>query len=582
MKRYSFLLIATLLFFISCDDRGESSSEEVSNHIVASVEGDFTLTFSQLHNFYNDHEFGSRYPDSELRGYQEAMEFLITNHLKKVDFWETGMYRNPDYAEEIARLINEELEQAYFEEKHLSEYTSEQAINEYYEGIRKELHFRQIRIPKSASANQDALIEEIVEAHSQGVNFSRLLEQYSTSAGDAATSTLRGDRDRNSSLFKQLYALDEDDLKVVETSADILVIKIDRIEPLDAPPLPEIRDEIVQNLRQIHMREATEAFDEEKQNIIDTERINWRTSALNRLTALSQEADASFYDGNYARILQQEISRSGNQELLSYPAGEQEQRRSITYQDYIRLLDEVMVPNSTQGLSVAQHKEFMMEALQRFHILEKARDMGLDENILSISRISSELQGNILSLYNRIKIVEHIPEPTPERLRAFYDTHRDSIFAEPARARIFVLEFDQQEAAQQAWARYNSGTSFENLTSGYAVRSFTKNDAGEIRSYMSRELPYLGEVAFSMQEGDVEGPIAYQHAEKGQRYAIVKSHSNRTAHTPSFSDLQQSYLERSFQSYHERVLARRVKKEIWEKYPVSIYEKHLSEQIAAL
>lgn len=586
---FRFTVFASLLLTLllaACAGDQHSAGENYSSGAIAEVGDAFTLYFPWLHSFYTEHEFGARYPDSELGGYQEAMEYLITNRLKQIDFFESGMYQNPDIKNEVARLVNEELEYAYFEEQYLSQYTDAQAMARYYEGIQKELHFRKIELPKepgSMSSRQQAenSIEEILEALDEGWSFSRLISYYDVSSA-RTSQRLRGDIDRESPLFKQLYSLDEGDIKVVETAASFLVIKIDSVSQVNAPPLKEIREEVLRNLRQIYTPQAVQSFDEEKQRLIHEARISWNEPILERLSELSRQGNGTFFEAAYRNTVEEEINRTGNKEILNYSVYEDQDSYSLTYNGYIRLLDEVLIPESSRGLSPAEHKDFLIDALRRSHIADKARDMGLEKSILNAETASPELLSRAVSLFNRTQIQEYIPEPTQERLEAFYEIHGDSIFAEPDRSRAFIINFDTQEQAEQVWKRYESGTAFEELTTGYSVRSFTRDEAGNIRVFRSRETPYLGEEAFSMEEGDVHGPVQYEHSVKGTQYAILKIHSKQQAHIPELSELSETYLQRRFLQHHERSLARQVKDELWRKYPVAIYKARLRQQINML
>ncbi len=580
------MMTAPLLLLLSCTNTPEPAADGVSEQVIATIGDDYTLPFSRLRQFHQDHEFGARYPDSEYRGYEEAMEYLITRRLKQIDFFESGMYQNPGLQRQVARLVSEELEQAYFREKHLSDYINDEAISEYYQGMQKEFFFRQIELPKSsrsadARGQAEQTISEILRAYEEGESFRRLMLQYDADSS-VVTQTLRGDEDRSSPLFKQLYSLGEDDIKVVETATAFLIVKIDRVEPVEAPAPEQVRSEIVEALREIHLPRALEAFEEEKQQLINDDEIDWNEAALARLSALTQENSPSFFEENtYRQIVEDEIRRDENRVVLSYGAAGENGRARVTYSDYIRLLDEVLIPETSRGLSAEEYKAFLTEAMQRDLITGKAREMGLDQDLMKPDQASTELLDSALRLYDQTAIRDNIPEATPARLRSFYEAHKDSIFARPAKARILVKQYDTADDARRAWERFEAGTAFEDLASGYAVRSFVADSNGNITSFMSRETPYLGEIAFNMEEGEVRGPVEYEHAENGRQHVIVKSDRREDAYTPAFSELSDSRLERLFQTYHERRLARRLRNELWEKYPVSVHEDHLNQQLSA-
>ena len=578
LKPVLYLSTVLILFLFSCS----ADNEPEDRHIIVSVGDDFSLYFPFIHAFHSNHEFGARYPDSELYGYEEVIDYLVTNHLKFVDFFERDMHSDPDLEYELARIINEDLVNEYFEEQYLSNYINEASINRYYQGMQKEIQFSQIVLPvQSVSAEsrskRDEVVEDILEAISEGEDFSRLMNIYSREeriAGtQSATRILRGDRDRTSPLFSQLYDLNEGDTKVLDTGASLLVIHIDEINQIDAPPLENVRNDILRNLRQIHYNDIYQEFEKEKSRILTKDRAEWNNEALQKLSGWSAQPD--FFTQQYQSVLQEELSAGRDIEILSY------NNSTVYLSDYLRLLDTILIPQRSRGMNTEQMKDFLVEAVQKDAIVTKAREMGLDENILNVNRQNPALRNRIIQIYDREIIESQLPEATDERIAAFYETNRDSLFWEPAKVNLFVHFYDTRDEAEEAWSRYQNGTEFENLESGFSVRTFIINREGNIQSFMRRETPYLGEAAFSIAQGEVDGPVEFTHDDHGQQFAIVKSGNREEERILEFADVEQR-IDRMFHEYHRRDIARQVKDHLWDRYPVSIYKDNLDRNISEL
>ncbi|REL38124.1 hypothetical protein DYD21_05805 [Rhodohalobacter sp. SW132] len=578
LKPALYLTAISALFLLSCN----AENEPVNEHIIVSVDDDYSLYFPYIQTFYSNHEFGARYPDSEFKGYEEAIDYLVTNHLMFVDFFEKEMHRDPDLEYELARIINEDLENVYFEEQYLSDYINETSINRYYQGMQKEIQFSQIVLPvqsQSAESRQelDDVIEDILDAISEGEDFSRLMNLYSREdriAGtQSGTRVLRGDRDRTTPLFSQLYNLNEGDVKVLDTGASLLVVHIDRVDRIDAPPLENVRNDILRNLRNIHYNDIYVEFENDKNRIVNKENADWNEEALEKLTTWS--AQPEFFTEQYQTVIQDEISADRDIEILSY------NNSTVYLSDYLRILDTILIPQRSRGMNTEQMKNFLVEAVQKDAIVKKAREMGLDENILNANRQNPALRSRIIQIYDREIIESQIPEATDERIAEFYETNRDSLFWEPAKVNLFVHFYDTRDEAEAAWSRYQNGAEFENLESGYSVRTFIINREGNIESFMRRETPYLGEAAFSIDQGEVDGPVEFTHDQHGQQFAIIKSANREEERILEIADVE-NRIDRMFREYHRKEILSQVKADLWDRYPVTIYKDNLQRNIAEL
>ena len=103
---------------------------------------------------------------------------------------------------------------------------------------------------------------------------------------------------------------------------------------------------------------------------------------------------------------------------------------------------------------------------------------------------------------------------TEEQLREYYELNKDRFEQDDQRqARHILILFDDDEAGAEAVAnemvtRVRSGESFEVLAGQYSKDGGTSANGGDLGPLTREQLPdALGEVVFSMNEGDVQGPI---------------------------------------------------------------------------
>lgn len=103
---------------------------------------------------------------------------------------------------------------------------------------------------------------------------------------------------------------------------------------------------------------------------------------------------------------------------------------------------------------------------------------------------------------------------TDEQLAEYYELNKDRYLQDEQRqARHILVLFDDDEAGAEAVAnelltRIRSGESFAELAREYSKDSASAQDGGNLGALTQAQLPdALGETVFSMQEGEVNGPV---------------------------------------------------------------------------
>jgi hypothetical protein len=117
-------------------------------------------------------------------------------------------------------------------------------------------------------------------------------------------------------------------------------------------------------------------------------------------------------------------------------------------------------------------------------------------------------------LYDKTVIESQIPEPTEAALWEFYQANQDSLYYQLEKINLFAMIFSDKAEADQMWAKIQAGTPFEKASDRWFVKTFIKDRDGQIKSYLSKEPPYLGEAAFKLKEGEVDGVIEYTDPKK--------------------------------------------------------------------
>src|SRR5690606_11570131 len=177
--------------------------------------------------------------------------------------------------------------------------------------------------------------------------------------------------------------------------------------------------------------------------------------------------------------------------------------------DLPHLFDTVLTLEKSGEHETDLIQEFLLEAVRTARLGERARAMGLEDEIWKPDTPSPVLAQDFLRFYNQKRIEDQIPEPTEAALRDFYEAHKDSLFYQLARVNTEIIVRPDKDEIEALWDKVQQGVPFAEVSHRRLIRSFERTRDGEIVSRLRGEPPYLGEVAFGLEEGEVVGPVAY-------------------------------------------------------------------------
>lgn len=367
--------------------------------------------------------------------------------------------------------------------------------------------------------------------------------------------------------------MSENVVRTLETSKGYYIIKVGEINKIDIPPLPEVREDIEYNMRELYLNRSLQEYDEMKKNLIDENSYEWNEEALEQLVQWSKQE--GFYEEYYQDTLQQALERGNNFIILTHGNGK------VDLQKFLDLLNKILIPGNPDNLSRQDFIKFIDDAIRTELIVQQAKDLGYNENIISYNNESSVIRYYLWKLYNKAKIQANIPEPTQANLRQFYEAHKDSLLYQFAKVNLFVKGFETRSEAEEMWSKIEASMSFEEAADKtYEINTLIIDFNGDTLSFISREKPYLKNHAFELEEGEVAGPVQYEHDNKGTQFAIIKSARKLPAKQLAFDEVKD--IERKYRDYYIKKLEREVREKLEEKYPTTVYNDVLQEKVNSL
>lgn len=585
MKLHKIVFSVFAFTFLLVSFMGCGNTDDNAPAVVAEIKGtdgttDTEITFTELRKYYKDRLFHKRFPKDTLKGFIEALDQKITGRRLEMDFMNTGMHKDSTIVQSIQRFITEEIMSEYYKREYLDPYLSEQNIQKYYDNMSRRVKYRQIVINKPENASEETLdslrneLRYIKNELEDGASFDEFVNQYS----DHEASANRGGRMpaltwKNSvtnNVTRAVFTLNNEVVRVLETSKSFYVIKVDNIEQIDVPPLDEVRDQVISNLKKMYQNKSLRDYAEFKNNIVNIDSFTWHDSALNTLVKWGQQED--FFSEHYQEKFKQELQRGNNFKILTYKGG------SVDLQRLQHLLDDVLVPGSPDDLTKDDLKGFIKEALIDDEIVKKANEVGIDNDILTSKDPSAVMRNKMREVYVQEHIFDEIPDASDQALRAFYQKEKDSSLYQLAKVNLYVKNFEDKESAEEVYTAIQNGQTFEEAVNRhYKVHTYITDRQGNIEHLSGNSS--LGEIAFEMEEGEIRGPLQYM-GDRGSRWAVLKNARKLEERQLAFDEIKD--IEKKFTNYHRDTIADSVYTRLSEKYPAVIHEDVLKEKVAAL
>ena len=569
------IYISILAAGCNADGKGETGA------VVAEFKGDHKVEFGELKTYMKQWFFDKRYPD-ETEAYNKALEMMIVNKLKRLDFFKRGLDQDKELTEMINRKVNEGLVIKFYETQVLNKYLDEKAIQEAYEKMSYQVEYQQIVLYKGKNSGEvtmdsiKAKLSEIKSEIDQGKDFTELVSKYSEDRNSAQNGgympPLSWKKSLGSKMNSVIFDMGVGEVSNLEMGNAYYVVKVTDHQTITPKPLAEVKDEIKSILKERYTDYSLKEFDELKDGLINEEDIVWNEKGIDRVTQWSRIP--GFYDEAYKDTLENAIDRGDNFTILEYPD------RKVDAEEFLRLLDNILILKSSPNIDNEAIKKYFIDAISTDILVKKAKDLNLQNDIFTAETKDPVMANTIAYLYNQAVIEGQIPEPTDEALKEFYESQKDSLYYQLEKINLYVMVFPTLEEANAAKHKIDSGIAFEDVTRRYLVKTYIKDRSGKIKVFRQPDKePEFGEEAFKLAESEVDGPLEYNDPEKGKQFVIIKDANRVPEKQLTYEEAKKTIVE-DFKEFHRSKISEKVAKELWDEYDVEVHKDVLEKEIA--
>jgi hypothetical protein len=577
ISRFKVLLLSIIFLIMN---NGCSSKKFSGSNIVAKYDNDKVVTIDELNKYVKDWMYFKKYRTGKDI-YNNALNDLLVNQLKRMDFFDKGLDKDRKLIQSINRIINEELVAEYFETQYLGKYLTEENAKKIYGMMNKEVIYQLIELskPEDASPKQlDSLKEKALTLKSEidnGKEFSSLVKEYSQNKISLMNNGYMPPVDWKQSILNPvsnvIFHLNKNDVRILNSDVAFLIVKIANIKTIQVEPFDSIKSNILSELKKVYANSSFDEYHKDKKDLINENSLQWNETALEQIVQWSNIPN--FYKSEYEKTFKNALENGNNKIILTYNGG------TVDYKEFLRLLENVLIIRDFQGMKEEDIKKYTLEALRTDLIVKKAEALDLRKNIFNAFTINPSLKSKILYLYNQAEIELKLPEATDEALHRFFKENENTIYYQLEKRNLFVMVFPTDEDAEKALGKINNGIPFEKVTGSYLVKTYIKERSGEIKSYSKDEKPTFGKVGFEMKESEVSGPVIFEDENSQSKYAVIKCHHIRPEKQLTYDDVKNTITE-DFKNYYRKKIDEEIEKRLKNKYKPVINEKVLEKIIS--
>ncbi|MDI6402305.1 peptidyl-prolyl cis-trans isomerase [Balneolaceae bacterium ANBcel3] len=581
VQKYLIIVPFFALFVVFGCESTDTSQNNKNTQVVYTIGDTYTLTFDDLNAYAQNLLVPVRYDDM-LEGYTDVKNEMVRNQFKRFDFFDRGLHEKEEVLLPMQRHINEELINAYFNQEYLEEYLTEDFARKVYEEMKYEVGYRQIVLRDKEQSEGEVRstlqdkADEIVSKIGRGEDFGRLVRTYSQHEA-----TIRTDGYAEPASWKRsvmfpvdsvVFTLEPGDVEVVTHNNAFYIVKVTHRNRVSLDPFEEIEEQVKNQIREAYIEKSLEEYDRFLEQLVSEENLQWNQEAIEKIIEWSRQ-QGFFGRALYRDTFSKELEKGNNFEIVSY------NDEIIDLEKFLFLLDYILIPSDSYDIPENNLKEYFVTALREMKVGELAKEEGLLEEIFHPATKNWVIRNEILIAYNNHVVENMIPEPTEERLRAFYEGVKDSVFYQLRTVFTHIITADTEDEILRLKAEYEAGTPFNVLAHRIQRRTITRDRDGKVyvRNHRTPQ-PHLEPLAIDLEANDIIGPVEFNDPQKGWAPALVLAQRVLPEKQLSFDEVSE-IIEREFKSHHRAIINDKLISEIRSRYDHHFYEEHLVNQL---
>jgi len=480
--------------------------------IVAQV-GDRNITVEDLEREYQQQSRLIIKGRSELDRRRDALDKLITDLVVILEAYKEGL----DNAVENDTAFQNQKDQILLSELYKKEVlnkskVSDSELKRHYERLKEEIRAWHILLETKAQA--DSIYQQLKE----GADFGELAKEKSI---DPSAPSNAGDLGffpwgKMIPEFQEVaFKLKEGEIsRPVKTQYGWHIIKLVERREVDQPPFEQAKDPIRAQLERSKRERRVKQYFGELQK-----KVNFKLNEETLDLLMSKKTEVPPDTLGLRRVgdkldIDKFTDEEKNMSLFSYKGGQ------VTVEVFVEQFTK-MPPMYQPRLNEREKMaEIAFQSIVIDILRESARGQGL-ENTKDFKEGWQKSVEQEMVKRMRSEVILKGVGITEEEVKSYYDRHPDR-YEKPAEVQIKEILVKTEEEASDILKQLKKGANFEKMAGEKTIRTYVKNQGGDLGSFSRSRYPELFDVAFQMKRGKLEGPIKIMDRQFGESYAVIK------------------------------------------------------------
>lgn len=564
---FVYLFVFIVLFLTGCGKK---------DPVVARIGNRASITVSELRKNFLDTaptSMRNNYSVEDLRQHLERMIERKIHFLMGVD---QGVEKDSTYIARMEANRKALYAKMLYESEIVDHIVTEPMIRDFYARMGKKVLIRKITFKVPANGKEDDRIREAAEnvlarIHA-GESFVSLMRKYSQDDAlkenpNGLIGPLTWTKD-NDPVLSAAFSLKKGEVSdLIKDKEGYHIIRVVEIKNNKRQNYADIRDGLKKQLQREKSKEISDYVRFYIDSLMQDSHVEWNDETLDLLEKLIKgmphhskmevlggikelPADErkhillTYDSGNcdlnqFYRIMQKLPSRA-----FYYLNSREAIKRFVN--DW--LIQELLVP-------VGERK-----ALYREPEFQKEDQRNREVEIKSIMQVRDSI---------------HVKEPLEEDCLAFYNDNKEDKYLDPDMVKVQEIMVRDSALAQKIAKWVREGVNMGNLAKKYSKRYLYKNKQGIMNPFERGRYDNMGEVAFTLKEGEIAGPI---RSKDGKEFSIIKLLDFIPSHVLSYDDIK-SRVKADLKRKLKSDMLEKWKSIHWPEYNVMVYDSVLEKMV---
>ena len=499
--------------------------------VVAKVGGKIEITLEDFNKNFSKRRSDEQVRNATLEEKEEHLDRMISQYLEILKAYDLKMDEDSTVLAETKRTRDKYLTDALFKKEIIDKIIPEKDIRDYYEKSKKKVVVRNIlfKCPQDSSDEVAKEVElrakDALSRIKKGEPFPRVAREVSEDDKTTANGGLLGTLSwkSNGSLFLETaFKLKENDVSdVFRTDKGFNIIKVDKIIPQEERPFDEASGYIRDMMKREKAQEINEKAQEYLNQLMKKHQLIYNEDALNQFAKLMEPVASETADIVLAHVetLPDSIM---DVVLVQYDTGDfrvkdlKELKKRIPSDAYLNL-------NEVLGI-----KYTIERWLANPFLVDEAIRLKVDKQDHIKALIKSNLENAMVKRMLRREVYEKITV-TDEEKKAYYEAHKEERYSRPDRFKIQEILVKDRILAENIKKWIEEGKDMGKLAQEYTIRPGFKNKKGITNYFPKTQWGEVGEVAQTLDKGELAGPIKSKSG-----YSVIRLLSKKRARSEPY------------------------------------------------